>query len=132
MASLTRSRGQIVLAVVFTLLGLNAWAQVFNAVIGDGGDPAALVVLQIIVGASGLAAAWGSWRGSRWAPAAAVTYGVVTAAMLASLGPLLELAPEEVRGIWIGAASILLASVAAGWYLRRRARVSRRDGHQVL
>ena len=56
MASLTRSRGQIVLAVVFTLLGLNAWAQVFNAVIGDGGDPAALVVLQIIVGASGLAA----------------------------------------------------------------------------
>jgi hypothetical protein len=48
-----------------------------------------------------------------------MSYGVITAAMLVSLGPLLDLAAEEMRGIWIGAAAVLLFGLWAGWYLRR-------------
>lgn len=116
---MARSRGRLVLAVVFTLLGLNAWAQVINASIGGSDDPAMLTLLQTLVGTTGIAAALGSWRGTRWAPVAAVAYGVATAAMLASLGLLLDLAPEEMRGIWAGAAAVLVFGVWAGWYLRR-------------
>lgn len=122
---MARSRGRILLTVVFTLFGLNAWAQVINAAIGGGDDPMALIILQTLVGAAGIAAAWGSWRGARWAPAAALMYGAVTAAMLASLGPLLDLAQEEMRGIWVGAAAVLLFGVWAGWYLRRREKATR-------
>ena len=120
---MARSRGSIVLVVLFTLLGLNAWAQVIDAIIG-GGDPTALVILQVLVGAAGIAAAWGTWNEARWAPVAAMSYGVVTAAMLVSLGPLLDLAVEEVRGIWMGAGAVLLFGLWAGWYLRRSLRRS--------
>ena len=116
---MARSRGSVILVAVFTLFGLNAWAQVINRIIGGSGDPTALVILQTLVGTAGIAAAWGTWSGARWAPVAAVSYGVVTAAMLASLGPLLDLAAEEMRGIWIGAAAVLLFGLWAGWYLRR-------------
>lgn len=127
---MARSRGRILLAVVFTVFGLNAWAQVFNAAIGGSDDPTALIILQTLVGTTGIAAAWGSWRGARWAPVAALMYGVVTAVMLASLGPLLDLAPEEVRGIWVGAAAVLLFGVWAGWYLRRREQATRRHSEE--
>jgi hypothetical protein len=116
---MSRSRGSIILVVVFTLFGLNAWVQVINAIIGGSDDPTALVILQTLVGTAGIAAAWATWSGARWAPVAAMTYGVVTAAMLASLGPLLDLAAEETRGIWIGAVAALLFGLWAGWYLRR-------------
>lgn len=116
---MARSRGSIILVVVFTLFGLNAWVQVINSIIGGSDDPMALVILQTLVGTAGIAAAWGSWSGARWAPVAAMSYGVVTAAMLASLGPLLDLTAEEMRGIWIGAAVVLLFGLWAGWYLRR-------------
>lgn len=120
--AMARSRGSIILVVIFTLFGLNAWVQVLNAIIGGSDDPTALVVLQTLVGTAGIAAAWGAWSGARWAPVAAVSYGVVTAAMLASLGPLLDLATAEMRGIWSGAAGVLLFGLWAGWYLRRSAR----------
>lgn len=116
---MVRSRGSIILVVLFTLFGLNAWVQVINTIIGGSDDPAALVILQTLVGTAGIAAAWGTWRGARWASAAAVSYGIVTAAMLVSLGPLLDLAAEEMRGIWTGAAAALLFGLWAGWYLRR-------------
>jgi hypothetical protein len=116
---MARSRGSILLVAVFTLFGLNAWAQVLHAVMGGGGDPTALVMLQTLVGSAGIAAAWGTWSGARWAPVAAMSYGVATAVMLVSLGPLLDLAAEEMRGIWIGAAAVLLFGLWAGWYLRR-------------
>jgi hypothetical protein len=116
---MARSRVSIFLVVVFTLFGLNAWVQVIDVLAGGGGDPAALVMLQTLVGTAGIAAGWGTWRRARWAPAAAVSYGVVTATMLASLGPLLDLDAEAMRGIWIGAGAVLLFGLWAGWYLRR-------------
>ena len=118
---MARSRGSIILVVVFTLFGLNAWVQVINSIIGRNDDPTALVILQVLVGTAGIAAARGTWSRARWAPIAAVSYGVVTGAMLVSLGPLLDLDAEAVRGIWIGAAAVLLFGLWAGWYLRRQA-----------
>lgn len=78
-----------------------------------------LMALQTLVGLAGAAAAWGSWKGSRWAPAAAMLYGVVTAGMIVALDPLLDLGAEARGGLWTGAAIILLFSMIAGWYLRR-------------
>jgi hypothetical protein len=114
-----RSRGRVVLALVFAVLALNAWAQVLLVPLGRSGDPTALTALQALVGIAGGAAAWGSWTGTRWAPAAAVLYGLVTAGMLVALTPLLDLGPDARGGLWTGAAAVLLFALWAGWYLRR-------------
>jgi hypothetical protein len=117
-----RSRGRVVLAVVFVLFALNAWMQVVLVPLGRSGDPPALTLLQSVVGTAAAIAAWGSWRGTRWAPWAALAYGIVTAGMLAVLGPLLELPMDARRGIWWGAAVMLLFGGFAAWYLQRTMR----------
>lgn len=114
-----RSRGRTALAVVFALLALNAFAQVIFVPLGLTGDPPALTALQALVGTAGAAAAWGSWTGTRWAPWAALLYGLVTAGMLVALDPLLALGPEARRGLWVGAACVLVFGLWAAWYLRR-------------
>jgi len=113
------TRGQLVLATLFGLLALNAAVQVGIHLLGDGSDDAAMAFLQALVALTGAAAMRGSWTGARWAPAAALTYGAVTTGMLLALGPLLDLEPEAVRGIRIGAAAVLLFSVGAASHLRR-------------
>jgi ABC-type glycerol-3-phosphate transport system permease component len=114
-----RPRGRAVLAAVFVLLALNAWLQVLLALLGRSDDPGALTALQALVGIAGGAAAWGSWIGARWAPAAAGLYGLVTAGMLIAFAPLLDLEAEARRGLWAGAAAVLLLALWAGSYLRR-------------
>ena len=116
-----RSRGRIALAVVFGLLALNAWAQVALVPLGRSDDPAALVALQTMIGAAGAAAAWGCWRGARWAPAAAAAYGVATAGMLLALAPLLGLPADARGGLGVGAATALLFGLWSAWYARRHA-----------
>ena len=66
--------------------------------------------------------AWGGWRGATWTWIAAISYGVVTAAMLTSLPFLLGLVAEERSGIWTGAVVILLFSLACAWYFRADAK----------
>ena len=112
-------RLRIALAAVFGLLSLNALVQVVLAWFGRSDDPAFLTALQALVGLVGAAAAWGSWKGARWAPAAAVLHGVVTAGMLVALESLIDIGAEARGGLWTGAAIILLFSIIAGWYLRR-------------
>jgi len=90
--------GRQVLAVVFALLALSAWWEVVNDVIGTNDSPRILALLQTIVGAMAAAAAWGSWKGARWAPAFALLYGVIAGGMVASLGPMLDLpAGDRIR-----------------------------------
>jgi hypothetical protein len=115
----TRARGRIALAAIFGLLALNAWAQVALVPFGRSGDPPTLTLLQALIGLAGAAAAIGSWRGARWAPAAAVAYGLVTAGMLVTLEPLLDLGPESRNGLRIGAVVVLAFALGAGWWLRR-------------
>ncbi|MFL5607171.1 MAG: hypothetical protein ACJ8AD_12045 [Gemmatimonadaceae bacterium] len=114
-----RPIGRIALAIVFALFAIMAWRQVVLAPLGMTGDPPLLTVLQALIGAAAAAAAWGSWMGARWAPWAALSYGLVTAVMLIALGPLLDLPIDARRGIWTGAVSVVLLALAAGWYLGR-------------
>ena len=117
-----RPVGRIVVAVIFGLLALNAWAQVLLVPLGRSDDPAMLTLLQVLVGTSAALAAVGSWRGARWAPAAAVAYGIITGAMIVLLDPLLDIGPEGRSGLWLGALLVLLVSLGFAWYLRRSVR----------
>ena len=114
-----RPWGRVVVAVIFLLLAINALLQVALVPLGRSGDPRPLTLLQALVGIAGLAAAWGSWTGARWSPAAAALYGVVTAGMLTSLPWLLDLPAEASGGIMVGAVVVLALSLALAWYLRR-------------
>lgn len=115
-------RGRVVLAGVFLLLALNAWAQVLLVPLGRSDDPASLTILQSLIGLAGTAAAWGSWSGARWAPMAAVLHGVVTAGMLLALPPILDLGADERGGLRAGAVAVLVFALGSAWYLRRVSR----------
>ena len=74
-----------ILCVVFAYLGLNALLQVAKVGLRQSDAPALLVVFQSAIGLTGCATAWGAWHRTGWSAIAAVSYGVVTAAMLATL-----------------------------------------------
>src|SRR3981081_4825784 len=114
-----RPRGRVMLSVVFALFALNAGVQVAFVPLGRTGDPRALTLLQALIGTAAAVAAWGSWAGTRWAPWAALLYGLVTAGTLVALGPLLDLPADSRRGIWMGAAVIMVLAALSGWYLHR-------------
>jgi len=124
-----RPRGRLVLAVVFALLALNAWWQVVQDVTSANGSPRTLTLLKVVAGAMAAAAAWGSWKGVRWAPAFALAYGVVAGGMVAGLGPMLDLPPESRRGLWTGAAIIMVAALLSAWWLRRSLHRERARSH---
>ena len=117
-----RPAGRVLLAAMFAAFALNALAQVALALTGRSSDPPMLTALQIAIGLAGTVAAWGCWTAARWVPVAALLYGVATAAMLLSLGPLLEVEDEARRGLWTGAVGVMGFSVASAWYLRRLSR----------
>ena len=121
-----RTRGQVVLVVVFAVLTLNAWGQVVLVALGYSNDPLTLVALQALIGTAGAAASWGTWRAARWAPAAGAMYGMVTAVMLLALGPLLALEPEARRGLWAGAVGVLAFGLWSAWYIRRLVPIHKR------
>ena len=109
--------GAKVIAVLFALLALNAVNELLDMVSGTSEGPVALAVLQGLVGMSGAATAFGAWIGARWAPALAVVYGVIAAAMVVALGPLLEMPAEERGGLLVGAAIVLAFALACAAYL---------------
>ena len=123
------SPGRIVVAIIFLLLALNAWLQVAFVPLGRSDDPTALTLLQALVGATAMLAAVGSWSGARWAPVAALSYGVVTGAMIVLLGPLLDLEPGARNGLWFGALVVLVVGAGLAWYLRRSLRASSAQTH---
>jgi hypothetical protein len=122
-----RSRARVVIAVLFVLLGVNAWFEALDALFAGGGDPPALIFLQMVVGATAAAAAWGVWRRARWAPVASVLYGIVTAGMVVALAPILDLPAESRPGLWSGAALVLLFALSVAWYLRRARALDRAE-----
>lgn len=117
-----RTRGRTVLAILYALLACNAWVQVVLPLIGRSDDPRALTTWQAAIGAAALATAWGAWRGTRWAPAAALAHALTTAVMLLNLAPLLDLPADAVQGLRTGAAMVVLFGAGAAWALRRAAR----------
>ncbi|MGZ8378609.1 MAG: hypothetical protein ACXW0Z_15385 [Gemmatirosa sp.] len=127
-----RTRGRTVLAVVYALLACNAWAQALLPLVGRSDDPPALTTWQVAIGATGAATAWGAWRGARWAPAAAIVHALVTAGMLLTLAPLLDLPADAVSGLRSGAALVMLFGIWAAWLLRRAVRRAARTAGLVL
>lgn len=112
-------RSRIAIAVLFLLVSLNAWMQAAQEAMGRSDETLALTLLQVLVGATAMAAAYGSWSGARWAPWAALAWGMVTAGLILALDPLLDLGAEARRGLRIGAVVVLLLGCAAGWFLHR-------------
>ena len=126
---MTMPRGHLIgtriVAVLFALLGLNALNELLDMVSGTSDGPATLAALQAAVGVTAVATAFTAWTGARWAPALAAVYGVIAAAMIVALGPLLDMPVEERGGLLVGGAIVLAFSLACAWYLHwafRRAR----------
>ena len=117
-----RPVGLVILAVLFAFVSLSDAVQVTHLLQGGDDDPLALSLLHLAGAIAAGAVAVGSWRRARWAPAAAIAWTVVTATLLVTLGPLLDLPPEARPGLWASAAAVALLGAAAAWYLRRRVR----------
>jgi hypothetical protein len=109
--------GRISVAVLFTLLAVNAFKEV---VWSD--SPPTLRIWQAAGCAAAVATAWGAWTGARWSAALATLYGLIAGAMVVSLGPMLDMPVEERGGLWAGGAVILVFSLACAWFLRRATR----------
>ena len=122
-----RSIGRIVIALLFALLTVNAFMEAFEQEV-----PPTLRALQALVGLLALATTWGAWSGARWSYAAATAYGFAAAGMVASLGSMLDMPVEERGGLWIGAAVILVFSLACAWFLRRSTRRASVDITEVI
>ena len=127
-----RSPGRIIIAVLYAILSLSALNEVVSMLRGTDDGPTALLVFQCLVSASGAATAWGAWKGARWSPLAASVYGFVAAAMLVSLGPLLDMPVEERGGLLTGAGMVLLFTLGCAWYLRRVTRHTRVEASKDL
>lgn len=113
-----RSIGDIVLTAIFLLVSVNAWSSVVLVMLGHPSPPL-LTTLQILVGGSASAAAWGSWIGARWAATSALAYGVFTGIMLWALPLLFESRPGVRPDFSAGAVSVAIFAVASAWYLSR-------------
>jgi hypothetical protein len=72
------------LSAIFGVLALAAWSEVILVFFGSE-NPPTLVSLQLSIGLAAVATSWGSWRRARWAPIAAIAYGILTAILLLAL-----------------------------------------------
>ena len=116
---MTRRRpiGTALLAIFVAIISAVHLLQAFT---GARSDPRALVIEHVIVAVLGLIAAWSIWTGKRWAPWALALAGVTVAALIVSLGPLLQMNSQERAGLWTGAGTVFVMTLAGVWYVRRR------------
>lgn len=114
---MSRRPASIVLSVVFGVLALVAWGQVLVALLHFSDEVPTVNVLHTCIGFAGAATAWGSWRRARWAAVAAIAYGAISAVLLIVLPSLLHLPDDARRGIWTGAAAVMVfALLCAGYF----------------
>ena len=113
-----RSIADIILTAIFLLISVNSWSQVALVMLGHASSPL-LTTMQILVGGSASAAAWGSWIGARWASTAALAYGLFTAAMLWALPLVFQSSTGARPDFSAGAMGVALFAVASAWYLSR-------------
>ena len=112
-----RPIGATLLALFVAIISAVHLLQAFT---GLRGDPKALIVEHVVVAVLGFLAAWSIWMEKRWAPLALAVAGVTVAALIVSLGPILQMGAEERAGLWTGAATVFLMTLAGVWYVRRR------------
>jgi energy-converting hydrogenase Eha subunit B len=116
-------RPTIIERVIAVLVAALALQQGYQGILGapSGHDPRALVAQYFVLCLTGLVAAYGIWRGERWGAWALAVNGGLTALMVWSIGPILDLPPEGRSGLWIGAGVIALLTGLGVWYVHRRA-----------
>lgn len=112
-------RSSVVLRILAVLVGLDGLAHAIEAARGAH-DPRILLAEHVLVFVSAVVAAVGLWRGSRWSPWALAAFGIITAVLVVSLGPLLALDHGARSGLWTGAATIVVLTAVAVWYANRR------------
>src|SRR3569623_2139997 len=130
---MTRSRSYLLAAVLQALLSLADLATSLNnlprgAVATDrAGDspPYAILLLAVIVGAAGLVAAYGVWRGQKWA--VILTILLRTLDGLAALPGLLvpNLSLQILAGV-----GVALSALGIGLLLLRDTSAARGSGHR--
>jgi hypothetical protein len=113
-----RRVGFVFITAIFALLALNAWGQVAQVVLRRNTMPLALSLLQLVSGAAAYAASVGTFRRRPWAWKAALAWGLITAAMISSLGSLLDLPPEARGGLTLGSLSCLMIGGGLALFLR--------------
>ena len=113
----SRSIGITLLAIFVAIISAVHLLQAFT---GASGDPRALIFEHVVVAVLGLLAAWSIWMGKRWAPWALAIAGVTVAALIVSLGPLLQMGAQERADLWTGAGTVFVMTLAGVWYVRRR------------
>jgi hypothetical protein len=106
------------IAIVVALGGVQHLIQATMGVRGTG-DPRLLVLEHVDVTILSFIAVYAIVREKSWAPWAMVAAGIATAALVVSLGPLLNLDSASRSGLWSGATFILLLTAVTVWYLRR-------------
>lgn len=113
--------GAYVLAGAVLLVGGNAFRQVPNEFRAT--EPGSLLfgVLQVLIGTSMMAAAWGLVRRARWA-SRAIGLGGGAAVLLLLAQPMFEPMPwDAARSILLGAAVVAVAAAGMSWCARRLA-----------
>lgn len=113
-----RRVGFVIITAVFAFLALQAWGEVAQVALRRNRLPLALSLLQLVSGGAAYAAAVGTFRRRPWAWRAALAWGIIAGVLVLSVGPLLDLAPEERRGLVMGSLSVLMVGSGLALYLR--------------
>lgn len=108
-------------ALFAALCAADGW-QLVQAARGTHPDPPGLLVTHGVTALLAGAAAVGSWRGRAWAVHAVLGWGVVSAAMLVALGPMLDTPVAERPQLWLAAGVVATVAGTAAWYLHRSGR----------
>ncbi len=116
-----------IVTVFVGLLGVNALLQIRESFAPYGDSPMLLAGEQLIVGILGLTAAVGAWRLRPWAWKPALGWGVATGILVATLGPVLQLEPDERGGLLFGGFTTFVIGAVIALYFRRALPVA--DGH---
>jgi hypothetical protein len=117
-----RMVGLRLLSGLFALFAAAELIQLIQAARGEHPDPPALLLTHALSGLLAALAAVGLWQARYWGAMAVLGWGVVMAAMLMVMGPVLDEPRETWRGLWLAAAVVTVFAAGASWYVRRRTR----------
>jgi peptidoglycan/LPS O-acetylase OafA/YrhL len=114
--------GLRILSGIFALLAAAEVIQLIQAARGEHPDPPILLLTHALSGVLAGLAALGLSRRRSWAPGAVLGWGILMAAMLVALGPILDEPGDTWRRYWL--AAVVIAAFAAGsaWYARSQTR----------
>jgi hypothetical protein len=114
--------GLRVLSGIFAVFAAAELIQLIQAARGEHPDPPVLLLTHALTGLLAGVAAFGLWQARFWAPAAVLGWGVVMAAMLVALGPILDEPGETWRGYWLAAGAVVTFAAGSAWYAQGRTR----------